>query len=442
MKRPDSAIDLWSFFKPFDIPVWTCITLSLFLVGGVLAVLTRISNTLFARIQPNQPPKDTNPLSKIRNPLMKKRLKKNSLLENEAFDENPSTGSSVLTSSSRSSSFPDFLSEHPPLSEADSMMTDDSSSPNQFQKPKETTIATVVWYAYSALMGANGPEIATDSLSVKIVIGVWWFFGLIVLSSYTANLAAFLTVSRMDLPISSFDDLAFQSEIAYGTIIDTSIYKYIVDKGMKSKSQMMDKSKYVKMMEMVSKHENQLQNLTEALNRVRNSEHPDSQYAFLWDVAVINHEIIQDENCTLMTVSDTIYDKGYGIALRHGSQHRDLFSLGILVLQEKGSIEQLERKWWPEVSSKCAMQSKGQSSALTLENFAGVFAVLCGGLILASVTAICEISYHVARKRQRYKNMVMKNYNSGCNPPWCSFLKYVKMSGWDRGVPGRSVEKM
>ena len=58
-----------------------------------------------------------------------------------------------------------------------------------------------------------------------------------------------------------------------------------------------------------------------------------------------------------MTVSDTIYDKGYGIALRHGSQHRDLFSLGILVLQEKGTIEQLERKWWPEVSSKCAMHT-------------------------------------------------------------------------------------
>ena len=69
------------------------------------------------------------------------------------------------------------------------------------------------------------------------------------------------------------------------------------------------------------------------------------------------------------------------------------------------------------------MQSKGQSSALTLENFAGVFAVLCGGLILASITAICEISYHVARKRQRYKNMILKSYNNGntsagCNPPW------------------------
>jgi hypothetical protein len=47
---------------------------------------------------------------------------------------------------------------------------------------------------------------------------VWWFFTLIVISSYTANLAAFLTVSRMQSPIESADDLAKQTEIKYGTV--------------------------------------------------------------------------------------------------------------------------------------------------------------------------------------------------------------------------------
>lgn len=47
---------------------------------------------------------------------------------------------------------------------------------------------------------------------------MWWFFTLIIISSYTANLAAFLTVERMVSPIESAEDLAKQTDIAYGTL--------------------------------------------------------------------------------------------------------------------------------------------------------------------------------------------------------------------------------
>lgn len=60
--------------------------------------------------------------------------------------------------------------------------------------------------------------VLSRSLSGRIVGGVWWFFTLIIISSYTANLAAFLTVERMVSPIESAEDLAKQTEIAYGTL--------------------------------------------------------------------------------------------------------------------------------------------------------------------------------------------------------------------------------
>ena len=47
---------------------------------------------------------------------------------------------------------------------------------------------------------------------------MWWFFTLIMISSYTANLAAFLTVERMDSPIESAEDLAKQTKIKYGAL--------------------------------------------------------------------------------------------------------------------------------------------------------------------------------------------------------------------------------
>ncbi len=46
----------------------------------------------------------------------------------------------------------------------------------------------------------------------------WWFFTLILISSYTANLAAFLTVERMVSPIESAEQLSRQTEIQYGAV--------------------------------------------------------------------------------------------------------------------------------------------------------------------------------------------------------------------------------
>lgn len=45
-------------------------------------------------------------------------------------------------------------------------------------------------------------------------------------ASYTANLAAFLTVSRLDTPIESLDDLSQQYKIQYATLKGSSAYDY------------------------------------------------------------------------------------------------------------------------------------------------------------------------------------------------------------------------
>ena len=48
---------------------------------------------------------------------------------------------------------------------------------------------------------------------------MWFFFALILISSYTANLAAFLTVETLERPIESVDDLAAKTgEIKYGAV--------------------------------------------------------------------------------------------------------------------------------------------------------------------------------------------------------------------------------
>ena len=271
MKTPESAADLWSFIKPFDSHVWMCIFLSLLLVAGVLSVLTRISNHIFKKTYENY----------------EKSTKK---LGYQQLSEN------------------------------------DTSCVDSTYGDKESTLFGVMWFAYSALMQQGVELRGYQSVSVKIVIGIWWFFALIVLSSYTANLAAFLTVTRMDSPIGNFDDLANQDKIQYGTVMDTSIMDFIRDK---ARSQQSPNDKYHRLYMMINKESNQIRSLQEGLDRVKSSNSK-SNFAFLWDVAVIQHEIIRDENCSLTSTPDSISGKGYGIALRQGSDHTEFFSLGIL----------------------------------------------------------------------------------------------------------------
>jgi glutamate receptor, ionotropic, invertebrate len=60
----------------------------------------------------------------------------------------------------------------------------------------------------------------------RIITGTWWFFALIMLASYTANLAAFLTQDKMGSSIDSAEDLVKQTTIKYGAVDGGSTKKF------------------------------------------------------------------------------------------------------------------------------------------------------------------------------------------------------------------------
>ena len=65
-------------------------------------------------------------------------------------------------------------------------------------------------------------NLVPKSFSGRIAATSWWYFSLIFVSSYTANLVAFLTVEKLITPIESVEDLAKQTDIRYGTLIGGS----------------------------------------------------------------------------------------------------------------------------------------------------------------------------------------------------------------------------
>ncbi|XP_048202301.1 glutamate receptor ionotropic, kainate 1 isoform X9 [Perognathus longimembris pacificus] len=238
------------------------------------------------------------------------------------------------------------------------------------------TLLNSFWFGVGALM-QQGSELMPKALSTRIVGGIWWFFTLIIISSYTANLAAFLTVERMESPIDSADDLAKQTKIEYGAVRDGSTMTFF----KKSKI-----STYEKMWAFMSSRQQTalVKNSDEGIQRVLTTD-----YALLMESTSI--EYVTQRNCNLTQIGGLIDSKGYGVGTPIGSPYRDKITIAILQLQEEGKLHMMKEKWWR--GNGCPEEESKEASALGVENIGGIFIVLAAGLVLSVFVAIGEFIY-------------------------------------------------
>ncbi|KAM8899764.1 glutamate receptor 1-like isoform 2-T2 [Spinachia spinachia] len=260
-----------------------------------------------------------------------------------------------------------------------------------------------LWFSLGAFM-QQGCDISPRSLSGRIVGGVWWFFTLIIISSYTANLAAFLTVERMVSPIEGAEDLAKQTEIAYGTLDGGSTKEFFkrskiaVFEKMWSYMRSADPSVFVK-------------NTNEGVVRVRKSK---GKYAYLLESSM-NEYIEQRKPCDTMKVGGNLDSKGYGVATPKGSALRIPVNLAVLKLNEQAILDKLKNKWWYD-KGECGHKDSGRkdkTSALSLSNVAGVFYILIGGLGLAMLVALVEFCYKSRIESRRMKELIDAAMSTG-----------------------------
>ncbi|KAK1121187.1 hypothetical protein K0M31_010494 [Melipona bicolor] len=256
------------------------------------------------------------------------------------------------------------------------------------------SIINSLWFALAAFM-QQGCDISPRSISGRIVGSVWWFFTLILISSYTANLAAFLTVERMVAPINSPEDLASQTEVQYGTLSHGSTWDFF------RKSQI---NLYSKMWEFMNARKHVfVKTYDEGIRRVRTSK---GKYALLIE-SPKNEYINEREPCDTMKVGRNLDAKGFGVATPLGSPLKDPINLAVLSLKENGELTKLVNRWWYD-RTECRHGDKQDASRneLSLSNVAGIFYILIGGLLLALAVALLEFCYksHTEATRAKVTN--------------------------------------
>ncbi|XP_071055575.1 ionotropic receptor 25a [Onthophagus taurus] len=288
------------------------------------------------------------------------------------------------------------------------------------EEKREFNLKECLWFCMTSLTPQGGGE-APKNLSGRLVAATWWLFGFIIIASYTANLAAFLTVSRLDTPVESLDDLSKQYKIQYAPLNGTSSMTYFdrmanieakfydIWKDMSLNDSLSDveraqlavwdypvSDKYTKMWQAM-KEAGLPNTLDEAVERVRESRSSSEGFAFLGDATDIRY--LELTNCDLQMVGEEFSRKPYAIAVQQGSPLKDQFNTAILQLLNRRQLERLKEKWWTNnpKAMKCD-KLDDQSDGISIQNIGGVFIVIFVGIGLACITLAFEYWWYKYRK--------------------------------------------
>lgn len=189
-----------------------------------------------------------------------------------------------------------------------------------------------LWFNYGSLVKNTTPiEKTPHTFSGRILTSAWWFFSLIIISSYTANLAAFLTVSRINTDIESIIHLGDQEKIKYGTVWNSQVESFFENSSMEV---------YYKMWMKMTTDKQMVTNSRDGVERVKNSN--DNEYGFLWDSPVV--EYATNNDCGLIQVGNPVGARGYGIGTPVGAAYVDDITMAILELKEDGALAELDAK--------------------------------------------------------------------------------------------------
>jgi ionotropic glutamate receptor NMDA 1 len=90
-------------------------------------------------------------------------------------------------------------------------------------------LSSAIWFAWGVLLNSGIGEGTPRSFSGRVLGMVWAGFAMIVVASYTANLAAFLVLDRPETPLTGINDARLRNpekDFNYSTVRDSSVDMY------------------------------------------------------------------------------------------------------------------------------------------------------------------------------------------------------------------------
>ncbi|XP_050367301.1 glutamate receptor 2.7-like [Argentina anserina] len=264
-----------------------------------------------------------------------------------------------------------------------------------FSGPLRNQIGAAVWFAFTSLFFAHRERLY-NSLT-KVVVIVWLFVVLILVTSYTANLSSILTIQRLKPNVTDIETLkTMNSKVGLDT--GSFIFNYAVN---------VLKFKKENLITIATELE-----YTEALKNKTIS-------AALLDFP--EAEVFMNKYCKNYTATTLSYRfGGLGFIFQQHSPYALDFTNVILQLLEEGTMMSLERTWLtPNRECPNNLTSAGPES-LEVNNFWGLYVIS-----VATSTICLLISFTILLKQyQQHQSAYQGNASEGS--VWNRTLKMAR----------------
>ncbi|XP_074654734.1 glutamate receptor 2-like [Tubulanus polymorphus] len=337
----------WAFSKPLSIWLWMCI--------GLTAMFVPVHICLLDKLSPYG-----HHGSKAQ---LDKRERRSQLLHKSfmSLSKVQSHRSHVATSYRRVSSVP--------AEDTDIDMWD----LEEWEDEKAAfSVTDGLFWSFGCLLGAGGAP-HPSAWCGRIAALTWWLGCMIIVATYTANLAAFLTIKQSTMTVNSIEDLAVQTDISFGVVTNSSAHS-LFQHATIDPYQALGESMHL------------FTSLQEGIEYT--IERPGT-FALIADSPALDYW--KGQRCELTVVGEGFGSAGYGFALQKGSSLMKDLTVKILKYREDGYIDNLFAQWISD-SSDCPVVSKQSllSTAISMESLWGIFWIIYVGFFVGFLILFVE----------------------------------------------------
>uniref|UniRef100_A0A8C0ZZJ2 Glutamate receptor n=1 Tax=Castor canadensis TaxID=51338 RepID=A0A8C0ZZJ2_CASCN len=235
---------------------------------------------------------------------------------------------------------------------------------------------------YAILFGRTVSSKTPKCPTGRFLMNLWAIFCLLVLSSYTAKLAAVMVGDKTFEELSGIHDpkLHHPSQgFRFGTVWESSAEAYI-------------KASFPEMHAHMKRHSAP----TTPDGVAMLTSDPPKLNAFIMDKSLLDYEVSIDADCKLLTVGKPFAIEGYGIGLPQNSPLTSNLSEFISRYKSSGFIDLLHDKWYKMVPCGKRVFAVTETLQMGIYHFSGLFVLLCLGLGSALLSSLGEhVFYHL-----------------------------------------------
>lgn len=249
-------------------------------------------------------------------------------------------------------------------------------SPSEWAEPgtgsQNFTLLHSFWYITGALtLQGAGPH--PKALSGRLISSIWWLFAVLLLACYFGNLHSTMHSHNKQVSIKTFEDLANQDVVDYGTLEAGSTKNFFKNTNNPT---------YRRIYQHMERKKSFVSSLQEGVRRAQ-----EGNFAFIGEA--VSLDLAASRSCKLIRSQEVIGMRGYSIAAPLGSPLIKNLTVAILQLSESGELKYLRDKWW--ASSCLGADSSSASEALQPHDLQGLFLLLGLGLGLGLLLALLEL---------------------------------------------------